>query len=318
MTARPRSGVFQFLRLLPPVRRAVGRPPVPPGAAQRWLFFQFARRFTPLIVSEERDGARFMVRTSDAVAGEQLFVYGGSDDRDVLDRAFAVVRHRGKLGADGAAPAGVLLEIGANIGTTTVAALRGGYVRGVVAVEAHPETARLLQQNVIANGLGDQVQIINAAVTDSVGEVELALSATDSGDHRVRPRNAAEGDELASRSHLVVPATTVDALVGDGTVELEDTPLVWIDAQGHEPAILGGGHILLASDVPVLIEYWPEALRASGGLQQLEQLVASNYSRFLDLRISADPASARPSTELPALRDRYQGESFTDLLLLKD
>jgi hypothetical protein len=53
-------------------------------------------------------------------------------------------------------------------------------------------------------------------------------------------------------------------------------------------------------------------------LEQLEQLVASNYSRFLDLRISADPGSALPSTELPALRDRYQGESFTDLLLLKD
>jgi FkbM family methyltransferase len=317
MTARPRGGVLQFIRLLPPVRRVARRPPVPPGTAQRWLFFQIARRFTPLIASDERDGARFIVRTSDAIAGEQLFIYGGSDDRDVLDRAFAVVRALAKPAGEGKSPTGVLLEIGANIGTTTVAALRGGYVHQVVAIEAHPETARLLQQNVIANGVADRVRVIHAAVTDTVGQVELALSDIDSGDHRVRPRDGTCG-EIESRSQLAVPAITVDALVQEGTVDLKDAPLVWIDAQGHEPAILRGGQSLLQSGVPVLIEYWPEALRASGGLEQLEELVASSYSRFVDLRASADPASARPSTELPALRDRYQGESFTDLLLLKE
>jgi hypothetical protein len=115
-----------------------------------------------------------------------------------------------------------------------------------------------------------------------------------------------------------VPATTVDALVANGTVDLDRTPLVWIDAQGHEPAILRGAQTLLASDVPVLIEYWPQALRASGGLESLEQIVASNYARFVDLRVDPDAACARAAGELPSLRQRYSDGSFTDLLLLKE
>jgi FkbM family methyltransferase len=292
------------------------REPLPAGTAQRWLFFRLARRFTPLIASEEPDGARFIVRTSDAVAGEQLFIYGGSDDREVLERAFSLVG-RGASDGDGGSR-GVLLEIGANIGTTTVAALRGGYVDHVVAIEAHPETARLLQQNVIVNGLGDRVRVIHAAITDAVGDVELTLSDRDSGDHRVRPRNADAADDFELRSRITVPGTTVDALVGERAVDLDQVPLVWIDAQGHEPAILGGASSLLERDVPVLIEYWPEGLRASGGLETLERLVAENYSRFVDLRVSATREAARPASELPSLRGAYADGSFTDLLLLKD
>jgi hypothetical protein len=116
----------------------------------------------------------------------------------------------------------------------------------------------------------------------------------------------------------MVPATTVDALIGDGTVNPEETPLVWIDAQGHEPAILRGAQRLLESRVPVLIEYWPQGLRAAGGLESLEQLVISSYARFVDLRVSADLQSPRPTAEMPLLRDVYADGSFTDLLLFKD
>jgi FkbM family methyltransferase len=268
-----------------------------------------------MIASEEHDGARFIVRTSDAIAGQQLYVYGGSDDRQVLGRAFSVLGHGGERPSPGK---GTLLEIGANIGTTTVAALRGGYVDRVVAVEAHPDTARLLQQNLIANSVADRVVVVNAAVTDAVGEVELVLSEVDSGDHRVRPSNGAGMSELASRSGLTVPGTTVDALIEDGTVKLDETQLVWIDAQGHEPTILQGAQSLLSSDVPVLIEYWPRGLEASGGLDRLEGIVASSYASFIDLRVSADRSTAQASDRLPTLRHAYADYSVTDLLLLKD
>ncbi len=305
-----RNAVLDFIRLLPPVRRVARRAPLPRGTAKRWLFFQIARRFTPLIASEEVDGARFIVRTSDAVAGEQLYVYGGSDDREVLAHAF------GLLGVDKrASDERVLLEIGANIGTTTVAALRGGHVDRVVAIEAHPETAQLLRQNLLVNEVADRVRVINAAVTDAVGDVQLALSEVDSGDHRVQPTDPATGAEFSARSHLTIPGITVDQLVKDGTVELDHVRLVWIDAQGHEPAILRGATSLLASTVPVLIEYWPHGLRASGGLETLEQLVASSYTRFVDLRAADE---ARPAGELVSLRDAYPDGAFTDLLLLRD
>lgn len=313
MSRRPAGTLIEFVRLVPLARRLSGRAPLPAGAASRALFFRIARRFTPLVAVEQEDGAQFIVRTSDAVAGGQMFVYGGWEDREVLASVFAIL-------AQAAAPAPpggdrVLLEVGANIGTTTVAALRSGYVSRVIAVEPHPGTARLLRQNLIANDLASSVEVINAAASDRLGEVELALSDSDSGDHRVITRAAGRVADVSARTTIAVPATTIDALIEAGTVDLHSLALVWIDAQGHEAIILDGARQLLASDVPVLLEYWPHGLHATDSLAHLEEILQAHYKRFVDLRAGLTP---RGIDALPELRSVYHDETFTDLLLLSD
>jgi FkbM family methyltransferase len=259
------------------------------------------------------------VSTRDLIVSYAAFVHGGVGDVVQVDRAFALLDRVPR--ARPAPGTRVLLEIGANIGTTMIPALRRGYVDRVLALEPSPDNVSLLRHNLLANDLAGRVTVIQAAASDRVGEVELAISPINSGDNRVRLNGRPYPDESEQSGgpwgSVRVPSTTVDTLVAAGDVDLATLDLVWIDTQGHEAIILAGAQSLLASDVPVLIEYCPYHLRSTKSLDRFEEIIQANYARFLDLQEGRGIEAARPTAELRALRSVYVGYEFSDLLLLK-
>jgi FkbM family methyltransferase len=137
---------------------------------------------------------------------------------------------------------GVVWDVGAHTGYTTIVAARLG--AAVVAVEAHPDNASRLRSAVARNGLGRHVVVLESALGSYSGVARLATS----GDSGSTGRISAEGIE--------VPMTTLD--------ELRDRypapTILKIDVEGFESEVLRGGGRLLSEDRPaLLIELHPWA-----------------------------------------------------------
>lgn len=148
-----------------------------------------------------------------------------------------------RLMLDMVKPGDVVVDLGAHVGTFTLAAAAAGCT--VVAFEASPANAALLGASVARNGFVD-VLVVNAAVGDEPGQVSFYAEG---------PYGFVEfREESAGRSELVVPAVTVDAVLHE--LGLGPVAFVKMDVEGSEIRAVRGMAGLLGGDgaPPVLFE----------------------------------------------------------------
>src|SRR5262249_12853492 len=102
------------------------------------------------------------------------------------------------------AGSGTLIDVGAHIRLVAIAALARGATR-CIAFEPAPENFARLCRNVRRHGLESRVEAHAMALDAATGDVELALSPDNSGDHRI-----VHGDTPAGRPRIHVPAARLD------------------------------------------------------------------------------------------------------------
>ena len=283
-------------------------------AQVRGPVFDLLARVAPMVVVEGEAGMRFLVSTDDREVGRHTFVHGGYDlgtmrcAMDLLAASRGVVPGMALAG-------GAVLDIGANIGTSVVPLLRlFGADRGI-AVEPAPANVELLLLNIELNDLAGRVDVIPVGASDRDGFLELALSAENSGDHRMRVGSA----DAPGRSTVTVQVHRVDTLVETGALDPSDLTLVWLDVQGHEGHVLTGATSILRGSVPFVTEFWPSEMRRTGGLRAFTDVVSGHFGRMIDLRRTQDEGATvdAPASEIVAWVERYaDAGAFTDLLLL--
>jgi FkbM family methyltransferase len=251
-----------------------------------------------------------LFRTADQWIGPSVWQHSSWDEAE-LAWALSHLGDPQKLGT--------VLDIGANIGTSTISFVMRHAARRVIAFEPEDLNFRLLRCNLILNGLEDYVDPRELAVSDTDGELELSLAPVNFGDHRVTSRRPASTED---RDGLTpVRGERLDSALTDE--EIADVSLVWVDTQGHEAAVLAGATKLLCRPIPWVIEYWPLRLREADGLECLHDLVAENFSEVVDVRASlrAGQPVSLPAGRLPELAADLPGsesdlEHFTDLILV--
>lgn len=277
----------------------------------RGYAFDLARLLTDEMLVECGQ-QRFYVATSDKGVGRELFIRQQFDQAS-FDRTFALIAERGHVVTER-----VFLDIGANIGTTSVMAVTRLGCSHVFAFEPSHRNVRMLRQNILVNELDGRITPVAAAVSDRTGDVEMRLCESNSGDHRITGPTAAVQDD---RKAVRVPAVSLDDWLDETDINVDLVGAVWVDAQGHEPYVLKGAPRVLASDTPVVCEFWPHGLRESGGLEQMCELLIACGRQVIDL---GPPALARApivleNHDLASLADRYPGtNNFCDLLLLRE
>jgi len=277
----------------------------------RELFYRLAARFTPAIVVESR-GLRFVMNTDDHGAGMTLFM-GGENDHRTLGRVLKVLDAAGL-----ASPVGrTLLDVGANVGTTSVTALGAFGFERAICFEPLPRNRELLNLNLAYNGFEERSTVIEVALSDHAGTAVFEIAPKNPSDGRVRVPGQVDEDVLGEDEWLTVevPTVTLDSFVESGRIDPDSIGLFWIDAQGHEGQVLAGAQALLKRQIPLVIEFWPYALKRAGGLIALIEAVSSSYSRLLDLGESGTDAP-RPAADIERLVDKYWGVAQTDLLLM--
>lgn len=288
---------------------------------RREAFFRVARRFTPVLQAAWPTG-RFLVSTADREISRATFVtgpFGLEGDRKTCWYISEI------LGSEFDLSRGGVLEAGANIGTGSVSFITALGAKHVHAFEPAPDNFRLLEHNVLANGLAACITTHQVALSNVVGDLPVELSPSHWGDHRIRVKthHASDAFDELGRELVRVPATTVDSLVASGTLDLAELQVAWVDIQGHEASFLQGARSLLATRIPMVIEFWPYGLARADGLDTFIALVSAHYTHFLDAEDAHKANDGRPpgqrlapTSDLVDLRRRYAGpHDHTNLVL---
>src|SRR5262249_31063268 len=127
-----------------------------------------------------------VLRTDDSGIGKGVFVYRWRKDLSGLREAIERLDEWGvKL-----PPSPVFVDVGANIGTTTVMALRRFGFESSVSIEPAPGNFLALRVNVVANDLESRVTAINAAVSDREAQVQFDISRPSCGAFRIAKDDA--------------------------------------------------------------------------------------------------------------------------------
>jgi FkbM family methyltransferase len=282
----------------------------------RHLFLELARHYAPFFGVNSAIGV-MCISPHDRVIGESLFFNGAWEDTETLRVASEVVCTINAVNPNRR----VFVDVGANVGTTSISAIRSGMFDTAIAIEPDPSNCAFLRQSIVASRLEGRIVPINVALSDGVRDATLERSPVNHGDYRIRVnKDSGSGSAMdeASWDTVSVSCTTFDDLVDRGVIKLSDVGMVWMDTQGHEGHVLRGARSLLASEIPVVIEFWPYGLERAGTLASLVELIASHYPWIADLgvRDGGKPALRR-GIDVTELCETYTEHTATDLLLLK-
>jgi FkbM family methyltransferase len=250
----------------------------------------------------------FLVSSSDKVIGRDVYC-DGQFDFSKFNKALELI------GA-GFSP-DLLLDVGANIGTICIPAIKRGIFKRAESFEPEPRNFALLAANVRLNGLGDKIALHNLALSDTEGgELEFELSEKNYGDHRIRIIDKGGLFDEANREVIRVRCTTLDAFNTAGISA--NSTLIWMDTQGFEGYILNGARKLLQSRIPMVIEFWPYGMQRSQSYDKLKSaLIESGYTSLYDLADDEPHKVALDAQTLDGLFERLEAEgSFTDILVL--
>jgi FkbM family methyltransferase len=230
---------------------------------------------------------------------------GQSWQRDDVEAAIAATIANGVL-----QPNKWFIDVGANIGTQTVYAMRSGKFCGVIAVEPEPHNLDLLRRNVAINGLTDKVHVVAAAASSSNSQATLTRDRKNFGAHSIHPNWSG-----TPGTAVTVETRKIDDILESLNIAPEDIGLVWIDVEGHEIDALRGMQRLRAALVPIVSEV-SMANHTATEVDTLRTLLAENYTSAQHLQ-AANHGASRPSLNGAADRiaDFEFGARQTDVLI---
>ena len=217
---------------------------------------------------------------------------------------------------------GVYLDIGANIGLTTIPIARRSSVT-CIAFEPEPENFRNLSINVAANCAHGNVRLHQVAVFDRDADLKFELAPNNLGDHRIRLNESGaslQGED--ERRTISVPAAPLDALVG----EIGGPLAVKIDTQGAEPFVVAGGVRTLARADLLVMEWCPYLMGRMGGDQHfILDMLRRNFSAGRICRAeSGEYSDPRPIAEIcdqlapTIVADRDRPDRYFDVIATKE
>ena len=208
-------------------------------------------------------------------------IWRGAYQRDEFDRALALLASAGRLPAKT-----VFLELGANIGTHTLYAMRSGRFARAVVFEPEPRNARLLTMNIDINALADRVIVVEKAAGAAPGRAVMHLHPRNKGAHAIGFVPTHDGlDEVE------ISVARPDEVLRDLGLAPADIGLVWMDTEGYEPhAFVGLGEIVTRG-VPIAFEFFP-ARYETAAKRDMVQLLATHYTHMYRL---AQPEGREPA-----------------------
>ena len=148
-----------------------------------------------------------------------------------------------------------IVDVGAHVGMATLALLDQLPDAEVIAIEAHPDSARLLKTNISINGLEDQVTAVGVAA--GVSEGVMVMEGHSGLAHAAR--NDRELTDDIPFLHRAAPgAKAVSVPVIDVLPLIGDADLLKIDIEGSEWPILTDSRFKTLSARAVVLEYHPQ------------------------------------------------------------
>lgn len=177
-----------------------------------------------------------------------------------LERYGEFAESENRLMARYVEPGAVVLDVGANLGTTVMSLARQvGDGGEVVAFEPQPLMAQCLHTSLTLNQIFN-VRVLSVAVSDRSGWVRMAAQTIDSGGNY--------GAVAIGEQGLCVPAVRLDDM------DIERCDLLKIDVEGHEWNVIQGAQKMLVEAMPVV---YFESKRNPGTVACLDWLMRNGW-----------------------------------------
>jgi FkbM family methyltransferase len=191
----------------------------------------------------------------------------------------------------------VMLDIGANIGSTAIPRIALGDFQCVYAAEPEPANYTCLVQNIVGNGLEGRILPDRAAIDAVDGHITFTI-ANRIGCHRVTTDADRERAARGELMTITVPCWTLDTWISLMGIDPAAVAFIKCDVQGREPHVLRGAPQTLAQrHIVWQLEVSPKHLSACGSsLPEFCALVGTYFDCFIDLRSRA--SEGRPTSEL--------------------
>jgi len=204
----------------------------------------------------------------DKVVSKHLYL-NGSFSIDVLENVLSILKKKKSLD--------VLIDVGANIGSTTIPALVRGYFKNAVCIEPDIDNYNILLANIYLNKLDiNKVKTFNFAVGSKDNEKLLfKKSKNNSGDHRIVSKNNLKNINL-------IKSYKLDTIIHESNTKISKNCLIWMDAQGYEPKIIVGSKKIVSLGIPMVIEIMPNLILKNNLLDLLISGLL-NYKYYFDL-----------------------------------
>ncbi|MBX5468827.1 MAG: FkbM family methyltransferase [Thermoleophilaceae bacterium] len=195
------------------------------------------------LVQVERDGVRYGLDLSHDV---HRLIYLGLYEREAADHVATLIR-----------PGDLVVDVGANCGFWTLAAVRQG--ADVVAIEPVPSNLELLRRNLALNGEERRVRVVEAAAGEGGGRIEIRIPATADGSEQASIHHSAGDDARPVEVELV----SIDSVVAG---EEQPVRLMKMDVEGNELAALRGAERAIAGGrvQHLILEMMDENLARAG------------------------------------------------------
>jgi FkbM family methyltransferase len=249
----------------------------------------------------------------DRIVTGNLFAHG-SIQRDEIEAVLAWMKRNQRFEP----PRDVIVDVGANIGTSAIPFARSTDCQ-VVAIEPVPELQAMLRRNIANNGLTDRIQPVAAAIVSGRRKrVRMALPPENSGAAEVirSGRKASFEGKLSIRRSMTVNATGLEALLAERGIEPRRIAFVWADVQGSECDVIESAPALWTAGVPLFCEVDPGLWANGGDAKGFLRQALRHFSRFIP--VTALTGKVRPKGraigELPAFC-RTLGPMGSDVLL---
>lgn len=245
----------------------------------------------------------FVVLTADQVISRHVFVNGGFEF-GTFEKVMSIL---------GGGQLQTLIDVGANIGTICIPALKRGLAATAVAIEPEPRNYRTLVANVYINELEKQVALHNLAMGAQDNQtLEFEISPDNGGDHRVRVSRVDGTYAETKRALISVQSRRLDDIAPPFDPAKS---LLWIDVQGFEGHVLSGATKTLRTGIPVVVEFWPYGMKRADCYPALRTAVQA-YRSFYDLSEARPKPVALTAESLDRLYAALGEDGrHTDLLL---
>ena len=207
-----------------------------------------------------------------------------------------------------------MLDIGANIGTTSIPRVVLGDFQCVYAAEPEPVNYTCLVQNIVANGLTGFILPDRVAIGSASGRVAMEL-APRIGAHRLVGDTQATARPVPP-GHVIVRSLTLDDWIDSLALDPSLIAFIKCDVQGWESNVLAGApRTLRHRHIAWQLEVSPKHLRHAGSsLYDFCRMVQQQFDRFIDL--GGEGRRSRSTSDLPTSLDYLSGQRrFTDILV---
>lgn len=219
---------------------------------------------------------------------------------------------------------GIFVDIGANIGTTTLEATQNENVTNCIAFEPESDNFSILMANIYLNKLHNKIEAHNYAVGERDEKTIIVKSPYCSGDNRIRDNGTATFDtnDPSTPSNFQqeeIKVVSIDSFLAE---KISDIKFLWIDVQGYELKALKGCQQLISNGkTAIQIEYWPFGLRENNTLDQLNDFIKTKFRYFIDIQeYRSGKKTPRATSEITAIEESLKTKgpnAHTDIFLIK-